>query len=570
MPWINKYRFTLDHPTAGERVVTPVIEDLAIEGKQESRFVWRKVISTPLLFTGADFDWLYDIETGADRCEKIDCLIEVYCGGDWETFHTGFLSLDNGQWNPVQCRVEIPVSIDDEYACIFQGWKEEKNILSAGGNETATALTGYIQQVQCTDTLEGVDVLSILAGEIDVPTVDSCLPDANEWTVLEAEFDGATDLGGGLWDGTARTEWVRERVDSSPSSPPGEGWVSIGGDSWVRQLNVVFLALTSAGDGDAIQTWEIPGEDFEADNGRTLEEVLDYFNPCEYTIQSDFFRINADTLPETDPYDAAVAGFDGILAYQKSDIVRPDANYNATRGITTFEKILDWLRNTFNIEWRVEGTTIRIEHLSYFEENNGLDLTAGDYAAQIEKKNRYSYVTVKKPKYERFAWMDSVTDFFTGDPIIYDNACANKEENSEVFIRADEVTTDIAFLANNEDEVSLQGFALVAVYSDGGSGWWMNVEDSYINGHLSWTKLHDNYWRHGRPQLSGNMNGSDETFESALPSKQQEEITVRLTCGDFASFNPGERVQTEMGWGEVAAWSYSAKTCLLTLQIVHE
>jgi len=572
VPWINKYRFTLTHPVAGSQVVTPLIDDLVVEGKQESRFVWRKQIATPLLFVGADFEWLYDIETGADRCEKIELVIEQLCGGDWEDFYTGYLSLDDGDWNPVQCRVIIPVSLDDEYACIFQNWKEEKNIFLAVGNETASALTGYIQMVQCSDTVTGVDVTSILLGEINVPTVDSCLPDANEWTVLEAEFTGVTESGG-LWDGTARTEWVRERVDSSPLSPPGEGWVSIGGNSWVRELNVVFLALTSSNNtSDATQTWEVAGEDFEADNGRTLENVLDLLDPCDgaYTFQSDFFRINAGSLPVTAPYAAAEGGFDSLLIFQKSDIVRPAANYNATKGIITLEKVLQWLAGVFNVEWRIEGTVIRIEHLSYFEGNNGLDLTDPQYLGQITKKNRYSYINTKKPKYERFSWMDTVTDFFTGSPIIYLNACANKEDNNEVFRRVEEVSTDIAFMNGNEDEVSLQGFVFAAVYSDGGSGWFLNVEDTYINGHLSWTKLHDNYWRHGRPQLSGRMNGIDDTFETAFPSKQQEELEVQIPCADFAAFNPGQRVKTEIGWGEVAAWSYSAKKCSLTLQILHE
>lgn len=567
MPWIDKYRFTLTHPVAGSQVVTPLIDDLVVEGKQETRFVWRKQIATPLLFTGADFEWLYDIETGADRCEKVTLEVEVYCGGDWEEFYTGYLKMDDGQWNPVQCRVVFRVSIDDAYSCIFENWKEEKNILTALGGETVTALTGYIEEDTCTDNLTGytVDLLNI-------PTYDGCLSDPNEWTLLENEFTG-TKESGGLWDGLIRSVWVRERVDASVLSPPGDGWVSIGGNSWVRELQTNYLGeTTDLGVPQVLQQWEVVGEDLEFDNGRTLENVLDLLNPCAgtYTIQSDFFRINAGVLPATDPYNAAAAGFDQLIMWQKSDIVRPIANYNATKGITTFEKVLSWLRNMFNVEWRVEGTVIRIEHISYFEGNNGLDLTAVDYLEWIDKKNAYSYINAKKPHYERFAWMDKVTAYFEGDPIVYDNACANKEDNSEEFYRLDEVSTDMAFLSNNEDEASLQGFVFAAAYDDGAGGWWINIEETQLNGHLSFTKLHDNYWRHSRPLIDGNMNGVDETFESVIPSKQQEELEVRIDCTDFLAFNPEERAQTQIGWGEIAVWSYSAKKCSLTLQILHE
>lgn len=569
MPWIDKYRFTLTHPVAGSQVVTPLIDDLVVEGKQETRFAWRKKLSTPLLFTGADYDWLYAIETGADRCEEVSIEVEVYCGGDWETLYTGYLKMDDGQWNPVQCRVAIAVSIDDEYSCILEGWKEEKNILNVPTSYTVTGLVGYIEEVTCGPNAVAGVVLS------NPPTDDSCLSDANAWRVLENQLSGLEDLGAGTYEGLIETTWVRERVDSSPSMPSGNGWISIGGNSWVRELAVQFVSEEVTTPDNITyfinQLWEVTG-DIEFDNARTLGDVLELLNPCAgtYTIQSDFFRINEGALPATDPYNAAAGGFDQIMVWQKSDIVRPNANYNATKGILTFEKAMNYLRNMFNVEWKVEGTVIRIEHISYFEDDNGLDLTAPAYEEWIDKKNTYSYINTQKPKYERFSWMDSVTSYFEGDPIVYDNACANKEENSEMFFRVDEVSTDIAFMNGNEDEIALQGFAMAAVYDDGAGGFYFNTDDGNVNGHLSWTKLHDNYFRHSRPQIAGNMNGADETFDSAIPSKQQEELVVQIECADFLAFDPEQRVQTQIGWGEVSSWSYSAKKCSLTLQILHE
>lgn len=564
MTWFSKYRFTFTHPTAGARVVTPIIEDINVQGKQESRFVWRKTLATGLLFTKDDFQWLYAIEGGAGRCDKTEVLIEVSCGGTWETLYSGFTTMDGGQWFPRACRVILKVSIDDEYTCIFEGWKEEKNILEVSPSYTVTGLGGYAEEVECGPDLYNDVVLT------SIPENDTCLPDANAWTLLNNYFAGTLETSPGVWRGNLTTAWVRERMDDSPTQPGGDGWISIGGDSWVRTIGTVFTGETIDA-SSTLQEWELT-QDFSFDNGRLLEDVLDFLNPCTgtYTIQSDFLRINAGALPATDPYDAATAGFDAVMVWQKSDIVRPTADYNATKGITTFEKVLDWLRKMFNMEWRIEGSVIRIEHLSYFEGANGLDLTVAPYDEQIENQTSYQYNTAKKPQYERFSWMDPVTALFTGDPIVYDTGCTDKESNSEVFIRLEEVTTDISYANLNADGMALQGFVFGAVYINPDDNYYLNQDNSQLNGHLSWTNLHDHYYRHGRPQLTGNMNGTNETFESAYPSKEQEILAIQIECSEFLGFNPGDLVQTQLGWGEVMSWEYRAKKCQLTLQISHQ
>ena len=564
MTWFSKYRFTLTHPTAGTRVVTPVIDDINIPGKQESRFVWRKALAAGLLFAKDDFQWLHAIEGGAGRCDKTEVLIEVSCGGSWETMYNGFTTMDGGRWFPRSCRVILKVSIDDEYTCIFEGWKEEKNILEVSPSYTITGLGGYAEEVEC-----GPDLYNDVA-LASIPENDTCLPDANAWTLLNNYFAGTLETSPGVWRGNLTTVWVRERMDDSPTQPGGDGWISIGGDSWVRTIGTVFTGETIDA-SSTLQEWELT-QDFSFDNGRLLEDVLDFLNPCTgtYTIQSDFLRINAGVLPVTDPYDAAEAGFTAIMVWQKSDIVRPNADYNATKGVTTFEKVLDWLRKMFNMEWRVEGSVIRIEHLSYFEGSEGLDLTLPPYDDQIENKTSYQYNQAKKPQYERFSWMDPVTALFAGDPIVYDTGCTDKESNSEAFIRLEEVTTDISYANLNADGMALQGFVFGAVYINPDDNYYLNQDNSQINGHLSWTNLHDNYYRHGRPQLTGNMNGTDETFESAYPSKEQEILAIQIECSEFLGFNPGDLVQTQLGWGEVMSWEYSAKKCQLTLQISHQ
>lgn len=564
MTWINTYRFTLTHPTAGARIVAPIIADLVVEGVQERRFIWRKQIATPLLFTEGDFTWLYAIETGPDRCEKIAIAVETKCAGVWASFYDGYITTEDGEWDADNCRVSLRVSVDDAYTCVFEGWREEKNIFNASGLYTAKERFGSVQEIECVAEVVNASLAFI-------PEANGCLPDLNEWSIIENEFIGSVEEAPGIWAGSVRSVWVRERVTGSPGMPPGNGWVSLGAGEWVRKLVTEgFEETINYEVPSVLQIWELSA-DLEFDNAKQLKNILEYFNPCAgtYTIRSDFFRINAGVLPATAPYNAAAGGFDQILVWQKSDIVRPNVDYNASKGITTFEKLLGFLANTFNTAWRIEGGAIRIEHISYFEGDDGLDLTAPPFLAQIERKNRYQYTRAQKPRYERFAWMDNVTPYFAGQNIAFNNACSQSQDAAEQFYRVEEVSTDLAYMAGNTDEVSLQGFAFGAAYLSGGI-YYLNTEGARLNGHLAFTRLHPAYWTYSRPQGSGTMNGAPTVFDSTVPSKTQEALAVVMECNVFASFEPELRVQSLIGWGEASAWTYSAKNCLLTIELIHE
>jgi len=603
MTWISKYRFTLTHPTAGSRTGTPIIGDLLLAGSQENRFVWRTELSTELLFSSADYDWLYAIEQGSDRCEKIELLIEVSSNDTWETFYTGYLTCENGQWNIDDCRVTLPASIEDDYTCILEGQDEEVNILDDTTKYTASVLVGYLEATTCEETNYTGPTTPVFS---DLTAIDNCITPGEGWVFLRSYY--FLPGGGGNIN---RTTWVRERVDGSTSQPFGEGWINISPGTWVREpilsddYTVAIDNWPVAAPGTTLE-WDaykqvigaqiqrdetgdiVDDQGFleleptadggylyykpdEYDNAIRLEDVLNELNPCAgtYTIRSDFFRINEGTLPITDPYVAAADGFEEILVWQKSDIIRPDSDFNARKGITTWEEFMEYLQIIFNVQYRIEATVIRIEHVSFFEGDDGLDFTAL-YANSIYKRNNYSYNNVNKPLYERFEWMDDVTPYFAGDPIIYDNACSNREDGSEKVYRPREISTDVGYLARNEDQASLQGFVLGAGFSDGSGGYYLDIESGYVNGHLSWTRLHDNYFTYARPQLAGNLNGSDVTFDSVVPSKRQEQITVQMDIATFLTWNPSQRIKTGLGWGEVESWQYSAKSCKLDVNLVHE
>jgi len=90
------------------------------------------------------------------------------------------------------------------------------------------------------------------------------------------------------------------------------------------------------------------------------------------------------------------------------------------------------------------------------------------------------------------------------------------------------------------DDYSVEWYV---VWEEGAiSGNWCN------NGHLSTANLMDNYWRHGRILGEGNMNDSDEVFDSVNPNRLQVPIIIPKCC---ERIHWGQYYETGLGTGKI-------------------
>jgi hypothetical protein len=64
--------------------------------------------------------------------------------------------------------------------------------------------------------------------------------------------------------------------------------------------------------------------------------------------------------------------------------------------------------------------------------------------------------------------------------------------------------------------------------------------------------------------------GNNETFETALRRKKQIQLQFKLSAEDYLTLNPDNLMRSQMGWGQVESLSWSAKTCLVTVQLMHD
>jgi hypothetical protein len=340
-------------------------------------------------------------------------------------------------------------------------------------------------------------------------------------------------------------------------------------------------------------------------HGRNLQDVLLFLAqgacPDIIGIVSDFFEINADgSFPTYTPGINYVTGAanqvsgNTTIFVQKSDVLDPTASQPATVGNMTFNKLMQYLDDVFNVKWFVMGdNNLRLEHRLFFRQANIKDLTVGEDGERMIGQNKYSYLNDERPKTEYYKWMEAQSTDFVGAPITYPAVCVSPQiggprgntlpilQENSVTHNVDQITTDIEYILAAPSEISPEGFVLFSTTATGGGNFTINSEVGLLtnnavqNGHLSWANLHYNYHRYYRVLLEGYMNNIPETFFSMRPTKQQENVIQPDCCGTGIDDNvstdiPYPSVTTVFGEGTVAEYKKRWKTNQITMKLLYE
>ncbi len=324
-------------------------------------------------------------------------------------------------------------------------------------------------------------------------------------------------------------------------------------------------------------------------NGFTLYDVLTQLiqaNCPDIKIVSDFFQWN----PINQSLINYVTGFESqirnLKIFQKSDIKRPNASNSATKAETNFYKLFSDVLRIFNCGYFIDGNKLRVEHISWFEKNENLDLVSiAKQTGQITMNGsrKFSYDKTKLPKFEYFEWMDESSEEFAGTPIWYDNACVEDDDDlaESLTNRVEYVTTDVLHCFTNSapgsSEVSDAGFVIIATDNNGKVIWLPNILEtgSLPNNVLSWTYLHQNFWKHGRVQIVGYMNEPvDEEdpelseFKSTVPIIKQIPINIQLCCQQIEELNLLDLQKSTLGWGELSSMELDFRTDVVRFELL--
>jgi hypothetical protein len=379
---------------------------------------------------------------------------------------------------------------------------------------------------------------------------------------------------------TIETHWAREKQNNI-ISPRGWGWVQIGG-FWYR--NMVTQILRDEEDGITTYYQAAP-VDQPIDNGRTLQLVLERLSvdlcPDIQQVVSNFYSINPQVgFPVTnDAYSNAALYLANLLVFQKSDITRAYTSGNAFLGEITFLDLMANLRDMHNVFWRLENiagmTTLRVEHISYFDTQLGQDLTTSTFLKWHIGNKQYQRDKTKYPVKETFTMGDNATSFFRPISITWANGC--EDPDSEVNFNAPLFSADFSGMVLNEN-ADHTGFFIAACFPIV-AGFPESVIirlDGYVNTPLSWFRLVPQYFDFDRPQLNGatippEYTGADQplAIQTVSRKKKQTEIKVPMCCADYFAFDPAKQIKTEIGFGMIESAQYDLKTKLMSLSTIH-
>jgi len=566
-------RFTVT-TGSGDTSVTPITATLRYrwETDGEGRF-FRKKLNTRLLFKGTDYTFfkaLYDAAT----CDETTILIEQLCGGVWGTEYEGRIIIASGEYDFDRCEVTYQVLPNDKYECFNKAIKQSVDFLTVSSAVKVQSIYGTIETVTCiyNGASFGTNSINLFlkdcwsGGTHDVTTGTTPDP-ALAWRPKEHEQLFDTPTAGQL---QIVTTWARETA-TSVGSPPGSGWINISGTTWVRPFmyNTIEESRTAT-----TYNFTATVADAEADNGRlfgeVVEAIVDDFN-CGITgVRSNFFGINADaTNPSNDAYDMAAAYFQECVLFQKSDVVRASADANAVRLLMTFEEFLTSLRNSLNVYWAIvpDGSDyyLYLEHWTYFDGQNGTDLTTLDGGKYIVGTNKFQAES-EVPAAEIFNYQESFNDDFLGKEIRYPQACATSDETKDYSLS--QMCADFGGLLDNSD-AGLDGFVMVSAFSISGGNYLIDNTNYVANGIMSWRELFPTLWAFGRYGDDVSTTAGAMTVQSVRKRKVQTKITYK-TCCDDGEFNPNELIQTGLGWGQVKDAEYDVQTNTITVNLLQQ
>ncbi len=582
----DTFRFTANDGT-GPTQVYPLNSGLKRRWEREGDTrAYRLKLSTKLLFWKADYQYFKAIRD-ADSCADVTLLIENKCGGTWGEWFSGQIAIAQGEYNESLCQVEFEIKPSDLYECAIKGFSEKHNWLdfnTISQSVGVKTMVGEIETIVCHDsagttTPLAPDVVQFYKDCWDTGYTTDDKPDAaTAWRPIAhnqrniyvgAPFPADPDII------DATTTWAREKATSA-TMPPGDGWISLGGTTWVRPISVTDVVSNYTKVRHTPLTYDTI--DWEArvinpepiSNGRPLNVLLPSavaaLNCDIDTVVSNFFNINPDsTQPTNDAYDFAADNMQHVLFLQKSDVVRASASSDATRADLSLKEFFEDLKplNLFYAIVNDGGVTkLRIEHYSYFSGANGLDLTTLGGGKYLQGLNSYK-ADEEIPAFESFSYQESHRAAFLPAQINYPPACATTEGRE---ISARLMSTDLGGLLENQD-AGLEGFVLVATHQ-AGADYLLNTLGGEANGCFAWGNIMPALLEDGRyhPDASAPFPGYTANPLTIKKVKVQPNVTIKFCCSDL--FEPSELVNTQLGWGEVKNAEQDTEKGTLTISIV--
>ena len=472
-----------------------------------------------------------DLLNSEDGCDTFQVAVEVRCGEVWGEAWSGEFSTKDWKSDRDRKTISVRPKEINPLDCLKKAWKTEENIYAIAAWKTVKPYYYVYKDKQ----------RLIIQPDPDDPCAAPPTESDYCWYETEPIPDGHHTL----------CVYYYHRFELQGSCS---------GSTPVQPDNFTTWTLLSNTCPTASSWWTCPEDarvPFQFVHGLRLQDVLTYLfvqAGCGMTVKSDFFDLNADgSAPVNPAYDAALLYCHNLLVFQKSDIKRHDAS-DPSRSPAWKMKLADLLNDLkilFNVDWRADdnGSTFRLEHISYFDAPNGNDYTDARYKSILEQDK------TDAPRLTRFFYRDDqCSAYFKGKPLeIY---CGEDEKE----LRLSLFSCDISFITSDDglESIGDDGFVLMTAVNVGGTLY--NVNN---NRPLSWSELLYNFYRHNMAG-AGEINGAAVTPLSLKKTRKQPAFTVTHCCDD--EFDPADLITTSLGEGQLQSASWNLAKDYLELE----
>lgn len=540
------------------RIVKPYIgTDASVSWEKQDApiFDFKKELKELILLKN-DFRYFYNLEKSANRCDLQNLSIILECGSDAFSIFEGHFTMSSGTWDLDRCTVKFKINFDDKYKCVDDN-DDDVNILDYPNP----------QIVRLPVTI-GIETFICISRGNGSPKCEAHVIENGLWTFYENKRITFIEF----------ELYIRQYMITNCDYIASSDWTlyedcSGGQKKYIRKIQLEqnkYIGFDS--DSGNVNDYPVINQ---IDNGRRLREVMQGLlnAACSgLTLKSEFFQWNQDITTDINYVTNEFNKLTNLIIFQKSDVKRGNVSNNATKAMFNFKKAIVQICDMFNCRYRIEGTDFRIEHLSYFETDYGINLMNDKNNNLLKGTRKYSYDESQLPKYENFEFMESGSKDFVGVPIEYINNCVNNDEENRVTIKIDDITTDVMLAIENPEpdgDVSDDGFVIMACdalnniyYEDG-----ILEANTTINNILSWAHLQRDFWKHGRVFMNGLMNNRPTDFLSIIPTIKQEKFTAKLNCIEVKNFDPLDQIKATLGWGFIESAEFKLSKCVMSFEL---